>query len=148
VSLLRNPWLGLVGRIIVGGIFIYASWDKILQPEGFARIVFNYHLVPASLINIMAIALPWVEFVAGVCLIVGVWPRSAGLVLSALTAIFIIALSINWFRGVSIECGCFTVSSDAKSVISSLIFRDVLLLLVALQVTFLARPMAQITARD
>jgi uncharacterized membrane protein YphA (DoxX/SURF4 family) len=148
MSLLRNPWLGLVGRIIVGGIFVYASWDKLLHPESFARIVFNYHLVPASLINLAAIALPWIEFVAGVCLIFGVWPRSAGLILTALTVVFIVALSINWFRGVSIECGCFTVSSDAKSVISTLIFRDILLVLLAIQVTFLARPLAWITARD
>jgi cobalt-zinc-cadmium efflux system protein len=148
VNLLKNPWLGLVARIIVGGIFIYASWDKLLHPDGFARIVFNYHLVPSPLINVMAIALPWIEMVAGVCLVIGVWPRSAGLLLAALTVVFIIALSINWFRGVSIECGCFTVSSDAKSVISTLIARDVGLLLLAIQATFFARPMAQITARD
>lgn len=148
MNLLKNPWLGLIGRIIVGGIFIYASWDKILHPESFARIVFNYHLVPAPLINLAAIALPWIEFVAGVCLIFGIWPRSAGLILTALTVVFIVALSVNWFRGVSIECGCFTVSSDAKSVISTLIFRDILLLLVAIQTTFLARPLAWITAHD
>lgn len=147
MSFLRHPWLGVISRVVVGGIFIYASLNKIMHPEAFARIIFNYHLVPAPLINLSALVLPFVELVAGVLLVAGVWPRSAGLVLLALTAMFIVALSINWFRGVSLECGCFTVSSKAKGAIGDLIVRDILLLLLAIQAT-LARPKAWLTSAD
>ena len=41
MSLLKNSWLGLFFRIVLGGVFIYASLDKILHPEQFARIIFN-----------------------------------------------------------------------------------------------------------
>lgn len=146
-NLIQHPWLGVVSRLVVGGIFIYASLDKILHPEQFARIIFNYHLVPAPLINLVAITLPWVEFGAGLFLILGIWTRASGLILTALVLVFIVALSINWFRGVSLECGCFTVSGSAKGAISSLIMRDLLLLLLSIQATFWARPKAWLTDR-
>jgi len=144
---LSHPWLGIIARIVVGGIFIYASIDKILHADQFARIVFNYHLVPAPLINIFALLLPWVELGAGIFLVVGIWPRAAGLVLTAMVMMFLVALSINWVRGVSLECGCFTVSSSAKGAIADLVVRDLLLLLLAIQATFLARPKAWLTDR-
>jgi len=144
---LGHPWLGVISRLVVGGVFIYASLDKILHPDQFARIIFNYHLVPASLINLAAIMLPWVEFGAGLFLIMGVWTRASGLILTALVVVFIAALAINWFRGVSLECGCFTVSGAAKGAIGSLILRDVVLLALALQATFWARPQAWLTDR-
>jgi uncharacterized membrane protein YphA (DoxX/SURF4 family) len=127
-------------RLVVGGIFVYASIDKILHPDQFARIIFNYHLVPAPLINFSALVLPWVEMLAGAFLILGIWPRAAGLVLTVLVVVFLVALSVNWIRGVNLECGCFSVSSKAKGAIGELILRDVLLLIAAIQTTFLARP--------
>lgn len=144
MSILKNSWLGLFFRLVLGGIFIYASIDKILHPDQFARIIFNYHLVPSNLINLSAVILPWVEFGAGVLLIAGIWPRASGTVLTGLVVVFIVALSINWFRGVNLECGCFTVSSDAKSAIGELILRDVLLALAGIQF-ILADPRAWLT---
>lgn len=142
MNFIRHPWFGFAIRLIVGGVFVYASLDKIAHPDLFARIVFNYHLVPAPLINLVALLLPMTELLAGLFLILGVWPRSAGWVLAALTTVFIVALSINWFRGVSLECGCFTASSKAKGAIGSLIVRDIVLLAAALHSACLARPWA------
>ena len=34
------------GRILLGGLFIYASWDKVLQPAVFAEIILNYQILP------------------------------------------------------------------------------------------------------
>lgn len=141
MNFLRHPWLGLAVRLIVGGVFVYASLDKIAHPDLFAKIVFNYHLVPAPLINVVALLLPMTELLAGLFLILGIWPRSAAWVLSALTTIFIIALSINWFRGVNLECGCFSASSKVKGAIGSLIVRDVVLLAAALY-SAMVRPWA------
>ena len=147
MSLLRNPSLGVVTRLFVGGLFVYASLDKIAHPDAFARIVFNYHLVSAPLINIFALFLPWVELGAGLFLIIGVWPRASAMVLVTLTLVFIVALSVNWFRGVNLDCGCFTVSSKAKGAIGSLIIRDIGLLLLGIQ-AMIARPLAWISRPD
>ncbi|MEA1882775.1 MAG: MauE/DoxX family redox-associated membrane protein, partial [Candidatus Marinimicrobia bacterium] len=56
-------------RLIVGIIFIYASWDKIAHPAEFAKAIGNYHAVPFGLENMMAMVLPWLELLVGICLI-------------------------------------------------------------------------------
>ncbi len=69
----------LVLRIILGGIFVYASTDKILHPAAFAEMIYNYQIVPDFLINLSALVLPWLELFIGVCLISGKWmPGAAG----------------------------------------------------------------------
>ncbi len=123
---LSNDWLTLLCRLIIGIVFIYASLDKIAHPDQFARIVFNYHLVPGSLVNLAALILPMSELIAGVFVILGVFYRGARAYLIILLTIFMIAIAINVFRGVNLECGCFTVSSHAKSTGLQLILRDAL----------------------
>ena len=34
-----------VCRILLGAVFVYASWDKILDPTTFADIIANYQIV-------------------------------------------------------------------------------------------------------
>jgi len=36
----------LLSRLFRGGIFVYASYDKILRPVPFAEIVYNYQILP------------------------------------------------------------------------------------------------------
>ncbi len=126
---LDNDYLSLLLRLFVGVVFIYAAIDKIVNPAQFARIVYNYHLLPGSLINFFALLMPWVEVTCGVSLIIGVLSRGGVLLANLLTISFIMALGINLFRGVDIECGCFTVSSKAKGGILELLIRDIGLLI-------------------
>lgn len=125
---LHNDYLSLLTRLVVGGIFIYASLDKITHPSDFARIVYNYHLVPGNLVNLVAIILPWVELICGISVILGIYKEGGILIISFLTAVFILAIGINVIRGVDLECGCFTVSSKARGNALSLLFRDIGLL--------------------
>ena len=52
-------------RIVLGFIFIFASIEKIAQPEEFAKAITNYRLLPTPAVNLFAIVLPWVELLAG-----------------------------------------------------------------------------------
>ena len=61
----------MVLRLALGGIFLYASIDKIIHPRAFAEIIFNYHLLPDQLINVMALILPWLEGLLAVFLLLG-----------------------------------------------------------------------------
>jgi uncharacterized membrane protein YphA (DoxX/SURF4 family) len=135
-KVLSNDYLTLLCRIIFGAIFIYASLDKIAEPGQFARIVYNYHLVPGSLVNIFALILPVSELIAGLCLISGTLYDGARNYLLLLMPVFIIAISINLFRGIDLECGCFTVSSKAKSHGLQLIIRDIIYLIPGLVLLF------------
>jgi uncharacterized membrane protein YphA (DoxX/SURF4 family) len=128
-KLLSNDILAIICRLTFGIIFIYASLDKIASPDQFARVVYNYHIVPSSLINVFALILPMTELIAGICLILGIWYTGARNYLIILMAIFLIAISINMARGVNLECGCFSVSSKAKSFGYELILRDLAMVL-------------------
>ena len=39
-----NPYLILLIRCLLGLVFVYASYDKILDPGKFARDIANYHI--------------------------------------------------------------------------------------------------------
>ena len=124
--------LVLISRLILGSVFIYASIDKIVNPGDFAKIVGNYHVLPFGIENLLAIILPWVEFIAGVCLIVGVMVDGATILVILMNIVFIFAITQALARGISVECGCFSVASDAGSAIGvKTILRDIGYLLLA-----------------
>ena len=123
----------LLLRLFVGGVFIYASIDKIYHPAQFAHAIENYRILPHSLVNIFAIILPWVELVAGLLLISGVWSGASALIISGLLTMFIIAITAGLLRGLDISCGCFTTSGGEKLGLS-LTFRDVILLLITIHI--------------
>ena len=123
-------------RLALGGIFIYASLDKIAHPGAFARIIANYAILPDFLVTLPALALPWLELVAGLCLVVGLWPRSAALLLSLLLLLFMVVLGINALRGVSMSCGCFSTSATDTEKAYLLVFRDLLILIPGLLIVF------------
>ncbi|MCD6162087.1 MAG: DoxX family membrane protein [candidate division Zixibacteria bacterium] len=124
-----SDWLLLIIRLIIGGFFIYASIDKILNPNEFAKIIHNYRLLPPDFINLLAIILPWIEITAGVCLIIGFKYKGANFIILIMLFVFIFALAVNMFRGVNISCGCFSTSSTAKSNLLMRIIEDGLMVL-------------------
>jgi uncharacterized membrane protein YphA (DoxX/SURF4 family) len=112
---LTHPWLTIRVQLALGAIFVIAAIPKIADPPSFAHMIYNYRLVPASLINLSALVMPWVELLAGLALILGVWKAAARNVIGILLAIFIIAISINLFRDNAIDCGCFNVADRGKT---------------------------------
>jgi uncharacterized membrane protein YphA (DoxX/SURF4 family) len=116
--------------VIVGAVLVYASLDKIARPDRFADIVHDYDMLPLVAINAFALIMPWAEMAAGAALVLGVWRRGAGLVASALSVAFLIAIAQAELRGLKIECGCFNVSGMSSTEASwSLFVRDVPLVL-------------------
>ena len=128
---LKNHWVELLIRYVVGITFIYASIHKILAPAEFAKIIYGYGLFPHFLINLMAIVLPFLEFVAGAALILGVYPKAAGVLICAMLLVFIGALSINLVRGHEFDCGCFSFSSHTNEFSTQyLLVRDIFFFLI------------------
>jgi len=96
----------IVSRLVLGFIFIYFSWDKIVNPELFAKLVVNYDMIPSNLINVGVLVLPWLEFIIGLCLIMGVFIDTAALISISLLSLFIMMILQAFLRGKSIDCGC------------------------------------------
>ena len=99
-------------RIVLGVVFIYASYDKILHPAAFAKIIYNYQILPDELVNLSAIFLPWLELITGSLLIIGVWLPGSVFISNILLIIFFCALMYNKARGLDISCGCFSTGTD------------------------------------
>jgi len=117
-------------RLILGMIFIYASWDKIINPVQFADILYNYKILPLSVINLISVFLPWLELITGLFLIFGIFIRTSAKILTTLLIIFIITITINIIRGLDFDCGCFsTIKTDSGSNPYLLLIRDILLLI-------------------
>lgn len=145
VSVVTDRRVVLLFRVVLGVTFIYASLDKIAHPEQFARIVYNYKILPEFLINVFAVSLPWVEFAAGLFLIFGIFTESASLVICTLLVVFIIAISINLFRGINLNCGCFSTDPAGKKEGASLLIRDFIYLFLGIMVFFFHKNFAAVS---
>jgi uncharacterized membrane protein YphA (DoxX/SURF4 family) len=134
-NVLENSWIELAARWVLGLTFIYASYHKILAPADFAKIVYGYDLFPNDAINLIAIILPFIELIAGLALILGIYPRSAASIINGMLAAFIIVLSINLIRGHEFDCGCFSAKEAGFfSSAESTLVRDFIYLLFGLQI--------------
>lgn len=100
-------WIGVVARLVVGGVWLAAGLLKLPDPTENVRAVRAYDLLPESLVPVIGHGLPVLELLVGVCLIAGVLVRWNAVLSVVLLVAFIIGISSAWARGLSIECGCF-----------------------------------------
>jgi len=100
----------LLVRLGLGCIFLSSSLPKIRQPYDFLGSVYNYQLVGPSVGLVVAMVLPWVELIVGICLIAGIFTSGALLVSVGMAAMFTFALAATLYRGLAISCGCFSAA--------------------------------------
>lgn len=135
-----HAWLALAARLYVGFIFVTASWHKLIEPGAFAIDIATYQILPLSLVNSMAIVLPWVEIVTGIMLIVGFRTRAAALLIAGMMVVFTVAIIIALGKGLDMSCGCFASQGANEDPISwHTIVRDLGWLGLALYVLILDR---------
>ena len=126
-------WLRLLLRLSLGGLFLVLSLDKIRYPLVFAEALKAYELVPEIFLPVLVLILPWLEFTAGLFLILGLLQRGTSLVLALLSLSFTLLVGITLARGLDIQCGCFTHETLARVSWKHLLF-DLLLLSSALSI--------------
>jgi hypothetical protein len=99
--------LALAIRVLVGLIFVTASFGKFRHPLVFRGVVANYRLLPEAAVTAVALLLPPVEIAVAAALLFA--PSSwSSLCAAALLTLFAVAMGINVQRGRRhIDCGCF-----------------------------------------
>ncbi len=111
--------LGTVARLVLGGVFIVAGGLKVTTPEASAKATQAYQVLPHDLAAYVGYALPTVEVVLGLLLLLGLFTRTAAIITSVLLVVFIAGIAQAWARGLNIDCGCFggggTVAPDEVS---------------------------------
>jgi uncharacterized membrane protein YphA (DoxX/SURF4 family) len=145
MNFLTSPWLTIRVQIALGAIFVAAAIPKIVDPPSFAHMIYNYRILPGALVNITALTMPWVELIAGMALILGVWTKPARNLIAAMLVVFIVAIAFNLARDNAIDCGCFDVSAAGKTHEERLadmrwvIIRDVGMLMMVVQLWMASR---------
>lgn len=106
-KILMHPALQMLLRAVVGFILIYFSLYKIIDPDQWAEVIYQFRLVPEGLVNFAAVALSWAELFAGIGILLGLFTRASALLAAGIVAAFLAALQINIWREIYIYCGCF-----------------------------------------
>ncbi len=135
-----KEWLGLIARLVIGGVWIVAGAIKLPDPAQSVAAVRAYQLLPSSIVPTVGQLLPVIEVVIGLLLVLGLLTRFAAVASAILFVAFIIGIASAWARGIEIDCGCFGgggVDPDAASKYPWEIARDVALLLASIFVAWL-----------
>lgn len=135
-------WGGLVARLVTGGVWLVAGLLKVTEPDASIAAVRAYELLPSWAVEPVGLALPAVEIVVGLALVLGVLTRAAGVLSALLYAAFIVGIASVWARGIEIDCGCFGGGGAEPGATSDYpweIARDAALLLLSLYVAALRR---------
>jgi len=104
--------LAVLLRPVVGGIFLVSGLAKIADPVRFLLTLREFQLLPGVLESFLAIYLPWLEFLLGLCLVLGILHRTAALLIAGLNGFFIVAIGSVMARGIEVDCGCFGLLAD------------------------------------
>jgi len=126
-----NAWIGLVFRLVLAGVLLYAGIIKLLEPNGAREAIVAYRIFGGDLPTILGWAMPIGEVILGILLLIGAFVRWAGFLTACLMTAFILGIASVWIRGYNIDCGCFggggDISGDGRNWrYTSEILRDLL----------------------
>lgn len=106
----RLDWATFTCRVLVGALFIFAAAMKLRDPQAFAFAIGAFKVIPDNadhLAVLAAFTLPWLEGLAGLCLLLGLWTRPAALLICLMLLAFIGGIGWVISNGWNVECSCF-----------------------------------------
>jgi uncharacterized membrane protein YphA (DoxX/SURF4 family) len=136
-QIVTSPYLALVLRVYVGYFFLYSSVSKIPYPAQFVEAAAAYQMIPYWFLNLGALLLPWIEFVSGLFLIIGLRTKAATILVCLMLLMFTVMIAANMYWGVSITCGCYDTVGEPIG--WKKLGEELMLFLFAVQVYFFDR---------
>jgi uncharacterized membrane protein YphA (DoxX/SURF4 family) len=97
----------LAFRFALGTMFSLSALAKVPDLEGFHALVRDYRLVPRRVSRTVALSIPSIEALLGICLLLGIAVQVAAAMAALLLVAFTVALAVNLARGRRVGCGCF-----------------------------------------
>jgi uncharacterized membrane protein YphA (DoxX/SURF4 family) len=149
-----------IGRLVLGGIFIYAGYSKIFLPNtnmwpffilkfsismnlaNFAVQVEAFKLLPDWGVQFVAHALPFTEIVLGLLVLIGWRLRIWAPVLTAIMLGFFVVVLRAYLLHMNINCGCFATPEiiGLKKVLEDAVLSGLALLMTIFAFTQARRP--------
>jgi uncharacterized membrane protein YphA (DoxX/SURF4 family) len=105
--LVQNAYFHLALRLFLGATFIVSAVSKLPMQTRFIDVVKDYHMLPDPLAAAYGAALPWLELLIGVYLLLGILLRPSALAALLISATFMVANIGAIIKGME-HCGtCF-----------------------------------------
>jgi uncharacterized membrane protein YphA (DoxX/SURF4 family) len=144
----------VLGRLVLGGIFVYAGISKLVFPnsahlwpwfmlkfsvsmnlQSFAQQVESYRLLSPAASSLVAHTLPFVEIALGLLLLIGwrlrIWATLASLIMVS----FLTVVTRAYLLHMDINCGCF---GTPEKLTGMTVVRDTAFVVLALLMTIFA----------
>ena len=126
-------------RIALALLFLAAAPNKIISPADFAADISYYLILPDVLINFTALTLPWLEMVVAFLLICRAWTGPALFLANSMLIVFLGAILSAYFRGIDLNCGCFSSAPGTSDDMVFYIVRDVIFVVIGLTAAWFYR---------
>ncbi|MBU3758465.1 MAG: DoxX family membrane protein [Candidatus Omnitrophica bacterium] len=100
----------ILARILLGGVFMASGLIKLLEPAAnFRAVLYGYDALPAAWVPMIALVVPWLEWILGFFVVSGYALRASSFLLGcfAFSLAAVIALSGKLGLDASQTCGCF-----------------------------------------
>ncbi len=110
----RRDYVVLAVSLAVAAVFIYAGVDKIQDRLQFADTIAAFRILPAGLINLLALGLPPFEIACGVLLLAPPTRRIGALAVALVCMLYLSALLSALLRGLTLDCGCFGTGTPSR----------------------------------
>jgi len=122
-----RDYITTVLALAVAAVFIYAGIDKIRDPLEFADSIAAFDILPATLIDLLALGLPPFEIACGLLLIAPQTRKVGALAVAIISAVFFAAVLSALARGLTLDCGCFGSGTPSRGRMWAELGLDVLL---------------------
>ncbi len=102
-----DPILALITLFLLGGLFSFSSWQKFSDLASFREVLMDYG-VPATLLPVLVLVIPLVESSVAMGALISLFNPVSYSILTgaALLAVYTCILSVFYFTGRKIDCGC------------------------------------------
>lgn len=107
MSLIIDPAVGVLATLTTAVLFAAAAIGKLRKPATFTATLQAYRVVPAALAPMLALALPALELLVALALLLRAPRSAAALTAAALLLLYASAIALNLLRGRrDLDCGC------------------------------------------
>lgn len=130
------PILTLLFRIWIGFIFAYAGYGKLMEPvANFRGSLTEYQVIPYAWLTFISLTVPWIEFISGVFMILGLALPLTAFIQAGMCFCFltVIGSSQMLLESAGKECGCFGLTSPVRMTVWQVFIMDIINFAVAIK---------------
>lgn len=101
------PRVVFIVRLALGLLLLVTGALKVAHPESLAAAIAGYRLLPQAAVLPIAVALPYLELIFGIYLVLGLFTRIAATLVAVMFLVYAGAIASAVLRHIPANCGCF-----------------------------------------